>query len=493
MDARNVKQNQVPLLPLQADLMHRGGFGQDVASLIPPQGTFADLGGRVVVARLVDGLYDRIEADTVLRPAFNRDLVREREKQKQFFEAWFGGSDTYFHEWSWPGLKVRHARIFISRGMAGRWVGHFLDSLAETCPNPDVISRVKRFVIRLAMALVNRTSEPKAGEPLRRFCSSKDMERLLRIIQRDDATSIAEATLEHPQVLVEYGPRFLLIASVRGKGQAVKELLRQGVDVNVVESLPGSEASVHKLPTLQITPLCGALAKRRASVIQELIAQGAQYDIFTAAFLGDLDTLRELLDGTPELANVYDPACDVAQITPLVHAVAMGQVEVTRFLLQHGAEVGGSGLRLLQASANSGQEALTDLLLEHRADPTALGAGTWVLYPSLAEKLRGLGANVNRDPGAWIGMCCTGNSGHKENAAFARALLHYGADVNARYKGRTALHCAAKAGFAQIVAALIEYGADVRARDDAGLTPRGAVEEAGLSTDKESVRRLLSL
>ena len=41
--------------------------------LFPPPGTFAALGGREGIARLVDGLYDRIETDPVLRPAFSRE------------------------------------------------------------------------------------------------------------------------------------------------------------------------------------------------------------------------------------------------------------------------------------------------------------------------------------------------------------------------------------------------------------------------------------
>jgi ankyrin repeat protein len=242
---------------------------------------------------------------------------------------------------------------------------------------------------------------------------------------------------------------------------------------------------------LRITPLCGALARRRDAVVKLLVEHGAQYDIFTASCVGDLEAVRELLDRAPELADARDPACDVAQVTPLMHAVFAGQLEVARLLLQRGATVGANSVRLVWAAANAGHEALTDLLLEHGADPASLGAGSWVLYPAIADKLIVRGANVNQEPGAWVGWCCTGNSGHKENAALARAMLRCGADVTAMYKGRTALHCAAKAGFVQVVEALIEHGADVNALNDEAKTPLDDIEEAGRSIDRVPVQRLL--
>ncbi len=88
-------------------------------------------------------------------------------------------------------------------------------------------------------------------------------------------------------------------------------------------------------------------------------------------------------------------------------------------------------------------------------------------------------------------MCCTGNSRHKENTALVRAMIRYGADVTVLYKGRTALHCAAKAGFVNVVEALIEYGSDVNALNERGQTPLDEVEDAGKSIDREPVRRLL--
>ena len=130
-------------LQVQTRLDHRGAFGLGAAPLFPPAGTFEALGGREVVARLVDGLYDRIKTDTVLRPAFNRDLTRERERQKLFFEAWFGGVPTYFDAAWPPGLKAVHEPVSIRRGMAGRWLGHLLAALAEAVADPTIITAIK--------------------------------------------------------------------------------------------------------------------------------------------------------------------------------------------------------------------------------------------------------------------------------------------------------------------------------------------------------------
>ncbi len=465
-------------------------MGSGGGLLFPPAHTFAALGGREAVTRLVDGLYDRIERDAVLRPAFSRDLTRERERQKLFFEEWFGGDAVYFNsEWP-PGLKTAHGAISISRGMAERWLEHFHASLAEAAGDTAVVSEIQPFVSRLALSLVNRPDEPLPGERLRCSSMGADLDSFLRCVRSEATPGSPACKTTSPRE----GPRLLLLAAVRGKADAVQALLRQGVDPNTPSLLPGSERAVHGLPVLLITPLCGALVRRRARVVELLVRHGAQYDIFTASCVGDLDAVRELLDLAPELADACDPASDVARITPLMHAVFFGQVDVARLLLQRGAAVGMDSVRLIRAAANQGNRELTDLLLEHGADASALGPGTWVLYPAIADTLLARGADVNRPgSGSWIGMCCTGNSGHRENVELARALLRCGADVSARYGDRTALHCAAKAGFVGVVEALIEYGADVNALTDRGQTPLYVLEAAGRSVKVEPVRALLTV
>ena len=466
-------------LPLQPGLEHRGAPGSRQESLFPPPGAFAAVGGREGVAALVDGLYDRIEADALLRPAFGRDLTHEREKQKRFFAEWLGGAAGYFQsEWP-PGLRAAHGAVSISRGMAERWLAHFLASLAAAARDPAAVEQIRPAVSRLARGLVNRPDEPLPGERLRCSSTGADLEAFLR---SQDTTA---ATLRE-------GPRLLLLAAVRGKFGAAEELLRRGVDPNTPALLPGSDRRIHGLPLLPLTPLCGALARRKTKVVELLMQHDAQYDVFTAACVGDLEAVGKLLDLAPELVNACDPASDVARITPLLHAVFPGQGPVAQLLLERGATVGENSVRLIRAAANRGDAGLTELLLAHGADPSPLGPGDWVLYRPIADQLLARGANVNQGPErSWISTCCTGNSGHPENAALARAYLRCGADVTTRYGGNTALHCAARAGFARVAEALIEYGADVNALTDRGLTPLDVLPTAGKSVDLEPVRRLL--
>ena len=54
-------------------------------------------GGREGIARWIDTLYDRLEADPKLAPKFARDTHLERTEQRAFFEQWSGGEPVYAH------------------------------------------------------------------------------------------------------------------------------------------------------------------------------------------------------------------------------------------------------------------------------------------------------------------------------------------------------------------------------------------------------------
>ena len=80
---------------------------------------------------------------------------------------------------------------------------------------------------------------------------------------------------------------------------------------------------------------------------------------------------------------------------------------------------------------------------------------------------------------------CRGDNG--EHPEEILRLLELGADIDVRnYKGKTALHCAAKAGFLTVIDLLIKKGAAIDAPDNNGET---ALFEAIRSTIKDGEKQ----
>jgi ankyrin repeat protein len=70
-------------------------------------------------------------------------------------------------------------------------------------------------------------------------------------------------------------------------------------------------------------------------LIEEYRKPGASCDIWTAAFVGHIDRVRELLDGAPSLVNRVG---EDRSGSPLVHAAGRGHLDVVRLLLERGAD-----------------------------------------------------------------------------------------------------------------------------------------------------------
>jgi ankyrin repeat protein len=116
-----------------------------------------------------------------------------------------------------------------------------------------------------------------------------------------------------------------------------------------------------------------------AAVLDHLIARGAYLDIWTAAHLGSLDRVRELLNVDSSLANKvseynsYYLGCGAA----LKNAAAKGHMEIVKLLLERGANpnlpeegIAPRGHALYSAVAGKYYD-IAKLLLEHGADPSA--------------------------------------------------------------------------------------------------------------------------
>jgi truncated hemoglobin YjbI/ankyrin repeat protein len=456
---------------------------------------FARLGGQATIDTLVDALYGRLEADEVLRPLFGRDLSGERARQKRFFAEWLGGPAGY-SETAYAGLHHRHENLGLTRELAGRWLGHLRRALATAVADEDdrasIFARARTLALLLAGA--DRPAAPTA-RPGDLHCGRKHpVLEATRLAQRGDVSALRAWLAQHPDALhpASKAAMALQAAVLAGRTEAAALLLEAGVDANKPFYLPVGTVGVAFERVVFVTPLCAARFRRRREVEALLGRAGAQDDVFTAAFLGDLAALERQLAADPGLAQAFDPATDIVEITPVHHAVAGAQVAVLRVLLGATAGTLHGGGRALRGAAEKGSLEMVQLLVERGADATGLGPGRWVLHPEVAPVLARAGASAADADARWVGLACTGNQGRKDDPAYVQALLAHGARVDDRYRGATSLHHAARAGFVRTLEVLLAHGADRDARDDDGRTPLDWVERAARTVARPPVRRLLT-
>jgi hemoglobin len=488
-------------------LAHRG-FLNNAPDLRPfrDTGLFERIGGQPTVDRLVDLLYEGIEGDASLRPLFGRDATATKPRQKLFFAEWLGGPRRY-SESAWTSLKHSHDGKPISRGLAGRWLGHFNRALTATVAADGDRLAILGQVRPLAMALVNRSGVNQPAPQDVAWCGTgaRGVTRATDLARRGDVAGLGAALAQAPDLLrPTYAAALMQAAALAGRAEVVAMLLDNGVGPDHPFYLPVGVTGRAFERVIFVTPLCAARFKRRAAVQALLVAAGACEDVFTAAFLGDLASLAPMLAADAGLAQVPDPAVDVLDITPVEHAVAGGQADALALLLDHVPGPLPGGVRALRGAAAHGSLAMTELLLAHGADATQIGTGRWVLHPQLALLLASRGAAIDSS-GAWIGAACTGNQGRKDDPDYVRALLRHGARATDRRAGdylkgptgvralnATALHYAAKAGFLGTIEVLLESGADPAACDSRGRTPLDWLDQAAPSVPRAAVRELLA-
>jgi truncated hemoglobin YjbI len=489
----------------------------------PFRGTdlFVRIGGQPTIDRLVDLFYDGVEGDEALRRLFPRDLADGRSMQKLFFAEWLGGPPRY-SERSSAGLRHRHDSLPITSALAGRWLGHFRRAMDATVAAESDRSAIFAQVRSLALALVDGPAAlpedgsggevgvggrvPGRATPKVAWCGvgARTLKQAMDLARRGDVAGVGASLVEAPDLLrPTYSAALMQAAALAGRGDVVRTLVDHGVGPDHPFLLPVRVTGVAFERVVFVTPLCAARWKRRPAVESVLTAAGAREDVFTATFLGDLPTLRRMLAAEPDLARAPDPAVDVLDITPVDHAVAGGQVEALRLLLDRAPRPLQVGVRALRGAAARGDVAMVELLLAYGADPTRIGVGRWVLHPELAPLLASRGAAIDSS-GSWIGASCTGNQGRKDDPAYVRALLRHGARADDRRTsdtgnasgvgalGATALHYAAKAGFLRTIEVLLEHGADPRARDSQGRTPLDWLDQAAPSVPRAAVRDLLT-
>jgi ankyrin repeat protein/truncated hemoglobin YjbI len=390
---------------------------------------------------IVDGLYDRLERDRELTRLFRSRRPGERERLKEFFETIFGGEPRGIRD---MGMQRRHVHRLISAAESARWLAHFDASMDAAGIAGPARAAVMDLLRGPAARLVN-DGAPKAV-----------LEQAIAAASQGHVEAVSALVKEHPRLLDQRagdGVTMLWTAARRGRMPVVRWLVTRGADVEI----PGSAVHVTEV---MVSPYCIAVRSRRADVARYLLDQEARVDVFCAAFLGKLDTLREQI--AAGLANARSPHEDFHPVTPLHHAVDGGSVAATTLLLDAGADARMSGGRLLSSAARQGSLELVRLLLDHGAEAAeAENLGPLGTDRSIGELLvtRGFDLNVPiRNQETPLTMACRADK--REHPATVAALLDLGADPNApNGKGRTPLAIATSAGFDETVALLRAAGA----------------------------------
>ena len=321
---------------------------------------------------------------------------------------------------------------------------------------------------------------------------------------RGDLETVRQLVDDNPvwiHTVGSHGRTMLWEAAYRGKLEMVQFLLERGADIH----LPGCYHIEHRL---EITPYCVARYEGRDRVADYLLQHGATIDIHTAAYLGDYDTVRSHLDNDTDLVNkgylqaVMLPAGqphsfkhrETAWATPLCYAVMGGNPAIVELLISRGATIKPHSKQLLDYAVSEDRVEITRLLLENGADPSKAprilddGSEMSVLLKAHGVPPKDINAQSHMGWPPLVYACRGDNGEHPEEI---QRLLELGADIDVRnYKGKTGLHCAAKAGFLKVINLLIESGATLDARDNDGETP---LFEAIRSTIKSGEKQRAAL
>ena len=120
------------------------------------QSLFDAVGGEEFFVKLVDGFYEGIETDEVLRPMYvDQDLTQARHHLTLFLQQYWGGPTTYQAERGHPRLRMRHMPFVIDGDARDRWIYHMHTSLSKIEMDEALRDQLWTYLVSAAHSLVN--------------------------------------------------------------------------------------------------------------------------------------------------------------------------------------------------------------------------------------------------------------------------------------------------------------------------------------------------
>ena len=197
------------------------------------------------------------------------------------------------------------------------------------------------------------------------------------------------------------------------------------------------------------TPLLAALSKEHPNIALLLLERGSdvkprnrqlQTALYMASSRGYAEVVRSLIDRQAELnAECDDKDDDVVKWTPLSVALKEGRLEISRILLEHGADSNyqdNFGRSPLHIASRHPSDDLVRLLLDHGVNPnasdhrgrTALHEASSKGQITVIKLLLARGAKVDaRSMPGWTPLDEAARDGHLE---VVKLLLDHGVDPN---------------------------------------------------------------
>jgi ankyrin repeat protein/truncated hemoglobin YjbI len=471
------------------ELRHRG----QALVEYPDGGLWKAVGGERGVEALINDLYHRIEDDELLRTAFPHF---NSGNATPFFAQWFGGSRAYSDELT-GGLLRRHQHRYISPEAAAAWLRCMRAALVARGLDAEPIMRP---LARIAKTMIH-SPETKEEELSKRCDAVQDaaqvhFEVLLNDAAKGQTANVRKALEEDPTLARRRGldnRTLAWVATYRNRPSVLELVLHTGAACNTPACDPMHADmacnDVHLGTGVSVTPL--AIAKKRyPALVAPLVQHGAIDDVFTAAWLGDLEAVRRHVEHNPQLVNAIDPADDFQESSLLCHAVCGGNIDIVRLLADRGAEVTRHSGKLLTLAVVMNRVDLVKLLTDHGADVERtrfLGRLDDAERP-VADLLIASGKKV---PAWMMPHACRPDVSSNELHR-VKVLLDYGASLDDRGRyGLTALHYAVRGGKLPLIKLLLARGANASALDGDGLTPLLHLAKTRSKADPIPVMELL--